>query len=412
MTSAALTVSQVNFFIKSLLESDGRVNDILVTGEISNFTDHYRSGHLYFSLKDEKSVLKSVMFAGSARRLKFRPADGMKVIVRGRISVYEPSGQYQLYAEEMQPDGLGALSIAFEQLKARLGQEGLFDAERKRPLPRYPRRIGVITSPTGAAVRDILQITARRWPVAEIVFCPALVQGDGAPAQLIAAVREMNLQNACDVIILGRGGGSLEDLWAFNDEGLARAVAASGIPVVSAVGHETDFTICDFAADLRAPTPSAAAELATPDIGEEKQRLRAYRDYFLERSEKDVAALRQKLDTLAQDSPLGKPELFLEPQRQDLGFLFGRLMGAGAEKLNRCRNDLALTAEKLDALSPLKVLSRGYSVVTDQGGTPVMNAQELSPGDRVFLRFASGKATAEILESEMPFGEMGENNGR
>lgn len=410
MTSATLTVSQVNFFIKSLLESDGRLNDILVTGEISNFTDHYRSGHLYFSLKDEKSVLKAVMFAGSARQLKFRPADGMKVIVRGRISVYEPSGQYQLYAEEMQPDGLGALSIAYEQLKSRLEQEGLFDPERKRPLPGYPRRIGVITSPTGAAVRDILQIAARRWPMAEIIFSPALVQGEGAPAQLIAALRAMNLQNACDVIILGRGGGSLEDLWAFNDEGLARAVAASGIPVVSAVGHETDFTICDFVADLRAPTPSAAAELVTPDIREEKQRLRAYHDYFLERAEKDVASLRQRLDLLAQDSLLGRPELFLEPQKQRLGILFGGLMGAVTEKLFRCRSELALAAEKLDALSPLKVLSRGYSVAKDQNGKLITAARELSPGDRISLRFASGEATAEIINTEMPVGQKGENN--
>ena len=210
MSAGVLTVSQVNFFVKSLIEGDGRLSDILISGEISNFTDHYRSGHLYFSLKDEKSVLKAVMFASAARRLRFRPADGMKVIIRGRVSVYEPTGQYQLYAEDMQPDGMGALSLAYEQLKERLAAEGLFDRERKRPLPPYPERIGVITSPTGAAVRDILQITGRRWPVAQIVLCPVLVQGEGgAPRQLIAAVKALNRAQACDVIILGRGGGSM-----------------------------------------------------------------------------------------------------------------------------------------------------------------------------------------------------------
>jgi len=398
MIPSALTVSQVNFFVKSLLESDGRLNDILVTGEISNFTDHYRSGHLYFSLKDEKSVLKAVMFSGSAKRLKFRPADGMKVIVRGRVSVYEPSGQYQLYAEDMQPDGVGALSVAFEQLKKRLEQEGLFDLAHKRPLPRYPQRIGVVTSPTGAAVRDILQITARRWPVAEIVFSPVLVQGEGAPAQLVEAIENMNRKRACDVIIIGRGGGSLEDLWAFNDEGLARAVYGSEIPVVSAVGHETDFTICDFAADLRAPTPSAAAELSTPDIREERQRVLSFHGYFHEKAGKTVEYLRQSVDLLIQDTSLGHPERLLDPWKQELGILFGRAIGDVGERLEQESRELSLLSGRLDALSPLKVLSRGYSVVTDEKGSIVRNAGQLSPGDRVTLRLASGQAGAEILE--------------
>ena len=243
MSAAPLTVTQVNRFARSLIEGDGRLNDILIAGEISNFSGHYKSGHLYFSLKDEHSLVKAVMFASSANRLHFRPADGMRVVIRGRVSLYEAAGQYQLYAGDMQPDGLGALALAFEQLKNRLAEEGLFDPSRKRPLPPFPQRIGVITSPTGAAVRDILQITARRWPVAEILLCPVLVQGEAAPAQLTAAVRALNAEGSCDVIILGRGGGSMEDLWAFNSEALARAVAGSRIPVVSAVGHETDFTI-------------------------------------------------------------------------------------------------------------------------------------------------------------------------
>lgn len=398
MISSVLTVSQINFFIKSLLEGDGRLNDILITGEISNFTDHYKSGHLYFSLKDEKSVLKAVMFAGSARRLRFRPANGMKVIIRGRVAVYEPSGQYQLYAEEMQPDGVGALSIAYEQLKSKLEQEGLFDPQSKQPLPKYPQRIGVVTSPTGAAVRDILQVTARRWPVAEIVFCPVLVQGEGAPAQLVSAVTDLNRRDACDVIILGRGGGSLEDLWAFNDESLARAVFRSHIPVVSAVGHETDFTICDFVADLRAPTPSAAAELCTPDIGDERERMLSFQSYFHSKAQKTVEYLRQTVDLLVQDSPLGEPEHFLTSWKERLAILFGRAAAGFDERLEQGRKELALLSGRLDALSPLKVLSRGYSVVTNQAGAVVRDADTLAPGDMVFIRMAAGETPAQIIE--------------
>ncbi len=400
MVSTALTVSQVNFFVKSLLEGDGRLNDLLVTGEISNFTDHYRSGHLYFSLKDDRSVLKAVMFSGSAKRLKFRPGDGMKVIVRGRVSVYEPTGQYQLYAEDMQPDGAGALSLAFEQLKARLAEEGLFDEAHKKPLPRYPRRIGVVTSPTGAAVRDILQITARRWPLAEIVFCPVLVQGEGAPAQLIRAIRDMNEKKACDVMIVGRGGGSLEDLWAFNDEGVARAVYGSSIPVVSAVGHETDFTICDFAADLRAPTPSAAAELCTPELEEERRSLLAFHRYFREQAGRTVEYLRQSVDLLVKESPLGMGADFLEPWKGRLGTLFGRAVSAQAEGLEEKGRKLALLSGSLDALSPLKVLARGYAVVMDENGNAVRDAGKLTEGELVSLRLEKGRAKAKIVERE------------
>lgn len=395
---SVLTVSQVNFFVKSLIEGDGRLNDIYVTGEISNFTDHYRSGHLYFSLKDEKALLKSVMFSSSARRLKFRPENGMKVIIRGRVSVYEASGQYQLYAEEMEPDGVGALSVAYEQLKNRLRKEGLFDAGRKRPVPRYPERIGVITSPTGAAVRDILQITSRRWPVADIVFCPVLVQGEGAPRQLIGALRALNRLHACDVIILGRGGGSLEDLWAFNDENLARAVVDSQIPVVSAVGHETDDTICDFAADLRAPTPSAAAELCTPNLAEERERLTALQAYFPVKAQHTLEYLRQKVDLLVQDSLVEEAHAFVGDRRDMLGRLTGRLFSRTVEQLETGKSRLALLAGKLDTLSPLKVLERGYSVVFDQCGRVVRDADHLSPGSKITVRLAAGSVTARVLE--------------
>ncbi len=397
MRNTILTVSQVNFFIKSLIEGDGRLQSVLISGEISNFTDHYRSGHLYFSLKDDKSVLKAVMFASAARRLKFRPRDGMKVLIRGRISVYEPSGQYQLYAEDMQPEGVGALSLAFEQLKERLAEEGLFLQEHKRPIPAYPERIGVITSPTGAAVRDILQITARRWPLAKIVLAPVLVQGEQAPGQIVEALREMDRQKACDVIILGRGGGSLEDLWAFNDESVARAVFGCSIPVVSAVGHETDFTICDFVADLRAPTPSAAAELCTPDWREQLTQVTTYQRYFREEGPKLIEYLRQSLDLLVQDSPLASPQEFLLKRREKVNDLAVGLENGLQRRLEREQKRLAVLSGTLDALSPLKVLSRGYAVVMGEQGV-VRKASEVDPGQRVSIRLAEGSLSARILD--------------
>ncbi|CCX38951.1 exodeoxyribonuclease 7 large subunit [Clostridium sp. CAG:1013] len=397
MRNTILTVSQVNFFIKSLIEGDGRLQSVLISGEISNFTDHYRSGHLYFSLKDDKSVLKAVMFSSAARRLKFRPRDGMKVLIRGRISVYEPSGQYQLYAEDMQPEGVGALSLAFEQLKERLAEEGLFLQEHKRPIPAYPERIGVITSPTGAAVRDILQITARRWPLAKIVLAPVLVQGEQAPGQIVEALREMDRQKACDVIILGRGGGSLEDLWAFNDESVARAVFGCSIPVVSAVGHETDFTICDFVADLRAPTPSAAAELCTPDWREQLSQVTTYQRYFREEGPKLIEYLRQSLDLLVQDSPLASPQEFLLKRREKVNDLAVGLENGLQRRLEREQKRLAVLSGTLDALSPLKVLSRGYAVVMGEQGV-VRKASEVDPGQRVSIRLAEGSLSAQILD--------------
>ncbi len=275
-----ITVSQLNRYVKSLLEGDGNLSGVMLSGEISNFVNHYKSGHWYFSLKDENALVRAVMFRSAAVRVPFVPENGMKVIVRARVSLYEKDGSYQLYADDMQPDGAGALQVAFEQLKARLQAEGLFDESRKRPLPAYPRRVGVITSETGAAVRDIINVLGRRYPLAEVVLLPTLVQGEGAPAQLCAALQRFEAMKAAedtrtpDVILIGRGGGSLEELWAFNDETVARTVAACTIPVISCVGHETDFTICDFVADLRAPTPSAAAELAVPDCAELCQRVR------------------------------------------------------------------------------------------------------------------------------------------
>ncbi len=398
MSAAVLTVSQVTRYIKSLLEGDRRLSDVILTGEISNFTDHYRSGHLYFSLKDEGAVLKSVMFAGSAKRLKFRPQEGMKVIARGKISVYEPSGQYQLYVENMQPDGVGALTVAFEQLKRKLEAEGLFDQEYKRPLPAYPQRIGVVTSPTGAAVQDILQITRRRWPVAEIVFCPVLVQGENAAPQMVKALRALNREEAADVIILGRGGGSLEDLWAFNDEELAREVFASEIPVISAVGHETDFTICDFAADLRAPTPSAAAELCTPDLQEELGRLRDFREYFTAGARQWLETRRQKLDLLLFSFGLKDPQVFLRSWRERLQLLTARLEASGTGRLQKEKERLSLLSASLDQLSPLKVLGRGFALVQNEKGEPVTDASRVSLGDSLEIRLLKGKLKALVTE--------------
>ena len=391
-----LSVSQINFFIKSLIEGDGRMRDIYARGEISNFTDHYRSGHLYFSLKDEKSVLKAVMFSSAARRLRFRPKEGMRVLVRGRVAVYEPGGQYQFYVEDMQPDGVGALSLAFEQLKEKLAAEGLFAEEHKRPIPPFPARIGVITSPTGAAVQDIRNILSRRWPAAEIVFCPVLVQGEDAAAQLTAAVKLMNAQKAADVIIIGRGGGSAEDLAAFNDETLARAVFASKIPVISAVGHETDFTICDFVADLRAPTPSAAAELAVPDKRELYERVSAFRQKAISALRARAQLVKTRLARYAESSVMQYSERLLTPYMTALATADERLRGAIGQRLDGAKHSLSLVAEKLHGLSPLAVLSRGYGAVSDENGRTVTRAGDLRVGDRVQIRFTDGSADAQI----------------
>lgn len=396
ISSQALTVSQINLFVKSLLEGDGRLEDILVMGELSNFTDHYQSGHLYFSLKDSKSVLKAVMFSSAARRLKFRPENGLKVIIRGRVSVYEPSGVYQLYAEEMQPQGIGALNLAYEQLKQRLEAEGLFRGERKRRIPAYPEKIGVITSPTGAAVRDILQITARRWPVAQVVLCPVQVQGAGAAQQMVAALEALNRGQHCDVILLGRGGGSTEDLWAFNEEILARAVANSKIPVISAVGHETDFTIVDFVADLRAPTPSGAAELATPSLEEELDRLAGFQLVFQRSMQGRIGTLRQQLDRVAMDSPLGRADAYFSAYEQEVRGIEQGLGRSMERLLTGKKGALALAAGRLDALSPLKVLGRGYAIVTSPTGTLLSSVNQLEPGAQVLIRFGDGQAAGRI----------------
>ncbi len=394
-----ITITQLNRYVKSLLEGDVNLAAVYIGGEISNFTNHYKSGHLYMSLKDEGAVVKAVMFRAYASKLQFKPENGMKVIVKARVSLYEKDGAFQIYIEEMQPDGVGALQIAYEQLKARLSAEGLFDESRKLPLPRYPTRVGVITSPTGAAVRDILNVLGRRFPLAQVIFTPVLVQGEGAPAQLVDAVRRFNAQKAADVLIIGRGGGSIEELWAFNDEAVARAVAASRIPVISAVGHETDFTICDFAASVRAPTPSAAAELAVPDQAQLRQRLaQLYRlashgvTTAVEQRQKALEALRGK-------RCLATPLFYVEEQAMRLDYLTRAFAGAAQVCLSRADRRLAAVSGKLDALSPLKVLSRGYSIPYS-GEKVVKSVADVRTGDELTLRVADGAIHCAVTATE------------
>lgn len=385
-----ISVGQLNRYVKSLLEQDPHLTPVMVSGEISNFVNHYKSGHLYFSLKDETALVKAVMFKTYASHLKFVPENGMKVIVRARVSLYEKDGAYQLYVEDMQPDGVGALQMAYEQLKKKLEAEGLFDPARKRPLPAYPMRVGVITSPTGAAVRDMLNILGRRFPLAKVVFMPVLVQGEGAPPQLVDALRTFEQQQAADVIIIGRGGGSLEDLWAFNTEEVCRAVAASNIPVISAVGHETDFTLCDFCADLRAPTPSAAAELAVPDAEELLLSLQQIRVRSQIALKTDIQKKMLQLTALRSKRALASPTFYLEQNAMRLDMLTRQFSGLAQNSLAQAGAKLSAAAAALDAMSPLKVLSRGYAIPQDENGAVVHGVAALQAGDKLLLHMQDG----------------------
>lgn len=391
-----LTVSQLNFYVKSILDSDPRLNYVFLCGEISNLTDHYRSGHIYLSLKDNKSVIRAVMFAGNARNLKFKPMEGMKVICRGRVTLYEATGQYQYYIEDMQPDGIGALYQAYEQLKEKLQSKGLFDQSHKKPIPYCPKTIGVITSPTGAAVQDIKNILTRRFPSVNIVLCPVLVQGDNAAPQLVDAVNKLNEYDLCDTIIIGRGGGSIEDLWAFNDENLAYAIYNSHIPVISAVGHETDFTICDFVSDLRAPTPSAGAELAVPDRNEILQNLDAQRQYLSSLMDKRliennniVSEMTTKLLSLSPDDKIAK--LY-----NDLDFLSQKYENNSNRIFQNTANKIELLATKLESLNPVSILKRGYSVVTNNDKT-VTSVKDVKNGDTLAINVTDGKIISKVI---------------
>ena len=396
--NAALSVTEVNEYLKMLLDGDRILSDVCVCGEISNFK-LYASGHAYFSLKDETGLLRAVLFRSYASRLPFLPQDGMHVIVHGRISVYGTNGQYQLYADSLQPDGAGTLAMRFEQLRRKLAAEGLFDEERKRPLPRMPMRIGVITSPSGAAIHDIINILKRRFPVAKVILYPAQVQGAEAPEQLIAGLACFAAARSVDVIILGRGGGSAEDLWAFNDEELARAVAASPIPVISAVGHESDFTICDFVADCRAPTPSAAAELAVPDRTELLTALSGAAARMQGLLLRRIGQEKRMLQQIASAGVFLHPEQLTDVCRMRLMNTEEALERAVTKLLSEKRRLAESAAGKLEALSPLAVLARGYAAVSKDGKN-VFRAEALAPGDLFRVRFADGAVTASVAERE------------
>ena len=391
------SVSELNQYIKGCLESDPRLSRVYIRGEISNFTRH-SSGHLYFSIKDEESQIRAVMFRSAAQSLRFLPEDGMKVLVSGSVSLYVKGGSYQLYVSSLSPDGLGALYLAYERLKQKLETEGLFSEERKRPLPSYPEKIGVITSPTGAAVRDILNITGRRYPLADIVLYPALVQGEGAPRSLLCGLEYFSKTDV-DLLIIGRGGGSIEDLWAFNNEDVARRIAEMPMPVISAVGHETDFTICDFVADLRAPTPSAAAELAVPDIRElylyldgVHSRLQNALSHPIKRKKERLLALRERLFLLS-DGRL------LDGKRQVLLRLHERLKAACQMDFIKRRASISVMAEKLETLSPLRVLGRGYCVAHTAAGV-VSSVDAVSVEDSLSLSLLDGELFAVVKKKE------------
>lgn len=393
---SAVSVSELNTFIKMLLESAPTLNDVYVKGEISNFKNHISSGHFYFSLKDKDSQIKAVMFRSSASKMKFVPENGMMVVAHGRVASYVRDGQYQLYADSMEPDGVGALYVAFEQLKQRLAAQGVFAPEKKKPLPKIPKTIGVITSPTGAAVRDIINIATRRFPFAKIVVYPALVQGENAASSLISGIRYFNDTGSADVIIIGRGGGSIEDLWAFNDENLAKTVCASEIPVISAVGHETDFTICDFAADLRAPTPSAAAELAVPDTAELKHKIN---NIISRESAVLLQMLSAKRETLARYEKsryLSSPGHMIDDRRMALVLSSERLMTSAAHVNEIKKHTLSALSGKLEALSPLAVLSRGYGVVSSEEGKVIKEIADVSVGDKITVKVRDGEIYAGV----------------
>ena len=391
-----LSVSQVTGYVKELIEGVPVFSGMSVRGEISNFVNH-RSGHLYFSLKDESAVLRGVMFARDAKGLDFKIADGMKVVAKGRLTVYAASGQYQMVVSEMRPDGKGALYEAYERLKQKLEAEGLFSDKYKREIPRFPKRIGVITSPTGAAVRDMINVTRRRWPAAEIVLYPALVQGEGAVASLISGI-EYFKQNPPDTVIIGRGGGSIEDLWAFNSEELAKTIAFSGLPVISAVGHETDFTICDFVSSVRAPTPSAAAEIAVPDREAVLREFLGLENRIRLLTEGKLRALKDRLARIESKRVISSPYGFIDEKRLMLANLYDKLEKRNALKLSAVKGDFAALAGKLNALSPLSVLTRGYSAVYGATGEVLTSVTSVKEGDTVKVVMKDGEITAQAKE--------------
>jgi len=387
------TVSQLNSFMKRVVEGQTTLNDIWVKGEISNFKEHY-SGHLYITLKDDGGVLKAVMFKSAAMGLTFSPEDGMKVLARGKIGVYEQSGTYQLYINEMTPDGVGELYVAYEQLKKKLEEEGLFDEKHKKPIPKYPERVGVVTATTGAAVRDIINVITRRYPRCEIIIYPSLVQGAGAKENIVEAIEYFNEHNLCDTLIVGRGGGSIEDLWAFNEEIVARAIFASKIPIISAVGHETDFTIADFVSDLRAPTPSAAAEIAVPSALELSANIQGMSVRLKTAEINLIKNLRLYTEKLKPKNPQG----LIDDMRQKTDNLVHAAENGFKLTFSQKQKVISELSGKLDALSPLKVLQRGYAVAENESGNVIKTVQDVNVGDNLSVTVSDGKIKCEVKE--------------
>ena len=399
MAFQPLTVTEVNQYIKQMLEQDQILSQVSVRGELSNYKMH-SSGHHYFTLKDDGAVISAVMFRGDASKLRFRPENGMKVILSGRISLFPKSGQYQIYVRDMQPDGVGALYIAFEQLKQKLYAEGLFDPAKKQQIPRYPGKIALITSPTGAAVRDMIRILRHRYPLAKVLVCPVKVQGDGAAEEIAAMLDYVNDNGLADVIITGRGGGSMEDLWAFNEEVVARSIFRSRIPVISAVGHEPDVTISDYVADLRAATPSNAAELAVVDGAELKVRLQNVTARMTQTVLSNIQNKRQQLRSLSEKKIMRSPYEYLSERRMLLAMLQQRLEGSQAGLIQKKKQNFASLAASLDAMSPLKVLGRGYAMAL-KGEDVVQSASALQIGDKLKLQLRDGVASCCVESVEI-----------
>lgn len=399
MAQNVLSITQLNEYIRGRMDSDPLLAQVAVRGEISNYK-LYPSGHHYFTLKDEGSALRCVMFKGNAMRLRFRPENGMKIIAMGKVSVYPRDGAYQLYCTAMTMDGVGDLYAAFEQLKKKLAAQGLFDPAHKKPLPKYPGTIGIITSSAGAAVHDMLRILRKRYPLSKVRLLPVRVQGAEAPGEIAAAIGYANHYHLADLLIVGRGGGSIEDLWAFNDEQVAYAIYHSEIPVISAVGHEPDVTISDYVADLRAATPSNAAELAVPDQDALRQSLDAMSNAMASSLNRQVKAARQHLMVLSASPALQGPTGYLEQRNQSVELLKNRLVAAQNQNITRAKQRYIAQISKLEAMSPLKVLTRGYSMVQTERGEVVRSVSQVSLGERIRVRLSDGTLSATVMKKE------------
>lgn len=396
MKYQAISVSELNAYIKGKISEDEALQSVLVKGEISNFKNHYATGHLYFTLKDEKSLIKCIMFKGYAERLDFTPKDGMSVMVFGSVSVYERDGVYQIYVQAMQEDGLGSLYKAYEELKSKLEKEGLFSEEHKKKIPKYPKEIGVLTSQTGAVIRDIINVSTRRNPNVHIKLLPVPVQGLGASEKIAEAIELMNNNKLVDVIILARGGGSLEDLWPFNEEEVARAIYNSDIPIISAVGHETDFSISDFVADLRAPTPSAAAELAVPDVSELKTIINTYETRFKNSLIRKIELMKMRYSKCMQSRAFKEPTRIINDNYLKIDSLIKTMENSVNKKQFEAKSKFIELTTKLDSLSPLKTLTRGYCLA-EKDGKIIKSVKETKQDEKIELRFYDGNKKAKVL---------------